>query len=101
MDHVWSLLLLLIPWMGYGYTVIQVVCWVELLEQRRLPDFCENMDLDKWDIIVWYQVTQNPQEFNRLMSCQWDPRVLGRHKNMAHLFLENFTSEGIFDRNKP
>ena len=22
--------------MSYGYTVIQVVCWVELLEQRRL-----------------------------------------------------------------
>ena len=22
--------------MGYDYTVIQVVCWVELLEQRRL-----------------------------------------------------------------
>ena len=36
MDHVWSLLVLLRPWMGYGYTVIQVVCWVELPEQRRL-----------------------------------------------------------------
>ena len=43
MDPVWSLLLLLRPWMGYGYTVIQVVCWVELPEQRRLcPIFCEN-----------------------------------------------------------
>ena len=25
-----------------------------------LPDFCENMDLDKWDTVVWYQVTRNP-----------------------------------------
>ena len=36
MDPVWSLLLMLRPWMGYDYTVIQVVCWVELPEQRRL-----------------------------------------------------------------
>ena len=44
MDPVWSLLLLLRTWMGYGYIVIQVVCWVELSEQRRLcPIFCENM----------------------------------------------------------
>ena len=36
MDLVWSLLLLLRPWMSYGYIVIQIVYWVELLEQRRL-----------------------------------------------------------------
>ena len=36
MDHVWSLLLLLRPWMGHGYTVIQVVYWVELPEQMSL-----------------------------------------------------------------
>ena len=36
MDPVWSLLLLLRPWIGYDYTVIQVVCWVKLPEQRRL-----------------------------------------------------------------
>ena len=36
MDLVWSLLLLLRPWMGHGYTVIQVVYWVEHLEQRRI-----------------------------------------------------------------
>ena len=36
MDLVWSLLLLLKPLMGYGYTVIQVIYWVELPEQRRL-----------------------------------------------------------------
>ena len=36
MDHVWSLLLLLRLWMGHGYTVIQVVYWIELTEQRRL-----------------------------------------------------------------
>ena len=37
--------------MVYNYTVIQVVCWVELPEQRRLClifyFFFENMDLDK------------------------------------------------------
>ena len=36
MDPVWSILLLLRPWMSYDYTVIQVVCWVELPEQKRL-----------------------------------------------------------------
>ena len=36
MDPVGSILLLLRPWMGYDYTVIQVVCGVELLEQRKL-----------------------------------------------------------------
>ena len=48
MDLVGSILLLLRPWMGYDYTVIQVVCWVELPEKRRLcPMFFENMDPDK------------------------------------------------------
>ena len=28
--------------------------------KETLPDFCENMDLDKWDTTVWYLVTQNP-----------------------------------------
>ena len=36
MDHVGSILLLLRLWMGYDYIVIQVVCWIELLEQMRL-----------------------------------------------------------------
>ena len=36
MDPMWSLLLMLSPWMGHGYTIIQVVYWVELPEQRRL-----------------------------------------------------------------
>ena len=50
MDLVGSILLLLKPWMSYDYIVIQVVCWVKLLEQRRLcPMFCGNMDPDKWD----------------------------------------------------
>ena len=31
-----SILLLLRPWMGYNYIVIQIVCWVELSEQKRL-----------------------------------------------------------------
>ena len=36
MDPMWSILFLLRPWMRYDYTVIQVVCMVELPEQRRL-----------------------------------------------------------------
>ena len=46
--------------------------------KETLPDFCENMDIDKWDTTVWYRVTRNPQEFHGLTSCQQDPRVLGR-----------------------
>ena len=30
------ILLLLRPWMSYDYTVTQVVCWIELSEQKRL-----------------------------------------------------------------
>ena len=48
MDYMWSLLLLLRLCMNYGYTVTQVVCWVELPEQRRLCSiFVKNMDVDK------------------------------------------------------
>ena len=48
MDPVGSILLLVRPWMGYDYTVIQIVYWVELLETKEtFPDFCEKMDLDK------------------------------------------------------
>ena len=36
MDPVGSILLLFRSWMGYDYTVIQVLCWVELPKQRRL-----------------------------------------------------------------
>ena len=40
MDHAGSILLLSRPWMGYNYTIIQVVCWVELpLKKEALPDF--------------------------------------------------------------
>ena len=53
--------------------------------KETLPDFCKNMDLDKWDIIAWYRVTRNPHEFRGLMSCQWDPRVLGRHNLVSEL----------------
>ena len=45
--------------------------------KETLPDFCENMDPDKWETIVWYRVTQNPQEFRRLTGCQQDPRIWG------------------------
>ena len=27
--------------------------------KETLPDFCENIGLDKWDTIVWYRVTRN------------------------------------------
>ena len=48
MDPVWPLLRLLRPLMGHSYTVIKVVCWVELPEQRRLCSiFFENINPDK------------------------------------------------------
>ena len=28
--------------------------------KETLPDFCENIDPDKWDTTVRYRVTQNP-----------------------------------------
>ena len=46
---------------------------------ETLPDFCENMNPNKWDTTVWYRVTQNPQEFCRLTGYQRDPWKLGRH----------------------
>ena len=74
MDLMWSILLLLRPWMGYEYIVMQVVCWVDLPKQRRLCQiFCENTDPDKWDTTVWYRVTRNPHEFHGLTGCQRDP----------------------------
>ena len=76
MDPVGSILLLLRPWMGYDYTIIQVVCWIELPEQRRLcPIFCEYIDPDKWDTTMRYQVTRNLQEFHGLTSYQRDPWI--------------------------
>ena len=54
---------------------------------ETLPNFCENMDPDKWDTIVWYRVTQDPQEFRKLTGCQRDPRVLGRHKDFSYFGL--------------
>ena len=50
-----------------------------LRTKETLPDFCKNMDPDKRDTIVWYQVTRNPQEFRWLTGCQRDPQVLGHH----------------------
>ena len=78
MDHVWSILLLLRPWMGYDYTVIQVVCWVELPEQRRLcPIFVK----------IWIPINGTQQygivspeihrNYTRLTGCQRDPRISG------------------------
>ena len=53
--------------------------------KEALLDFCENMDLNKWDTIVWYQVTRNPQEFRGLTGCQRDPRDLGHHSLVSKL----------------
>ena len=47
-DPVWSLLLMLRPWMGHGYTVIQVINCLELLEQRRL---CPSFFVKIWTLI--------------------------------------------------
>ena len=45
--------------------------------KKTLPNFCENMDPDKWDTTVWYRVTRNPQEFCGLKGYQRDPRIWG------------------------
>ena len=45
--------------------------------RETLPDFCENMNPNKWDTTVWYRVTQNPQEFYGLTGFQRDPRIWG------------------------
>ena len=50
MDPMWSILLLLRPLMGYDYTG----CMLGRAPRTKetLPDFYENMDLDKWDTTV-------------------------------------------------
>ena len=45
--------------------------------KETLLDFFLNMDLNKWDTIVWYRVTRNSQEFHGLTGCQRDPRIWG------------------------
>ena len=47
--------------------------------KETLSYFFEYMDPDKWDTIMWYRVTRNPQEFHRLKGCQQDPWVLEHH----------------------
>ena len=37
--------------------------------KETLLDFCENMDPDKWDTILWYRVARNSQQFHRLTGC--------------------------------
>ena len=49
--------------------------------KETLPDFCENMDPDKWDTTGWFRVTRNPHELCGLTGCQRDPRVLGHHNS--------------------
>ena len=51
--------------------------------KETMPDFCENMDPDKWDTTVWYRVTRNPQEFHELTGYQRDPQVLGRYRGLS------------------
>ena len=52
---------------------------------ETLLDFCENMDPDKWDTIVWCRVTRKPHEFCGLTGFQRDPRVLERHNLVSEL----------------
>ena len=76
-DPVWSLLLMLRPWMGHGYIVIQVVHWVELLEQRRLYSIF---------VKIWIPINGTQQcgiELSKIHrnSAGWqrDSQVLGSH----------------------
>ena len=57
MDPMWSLLLLLRPRMGYGYTVIQVVCWVELPKQKDSARFLLN---------------HGSRKGVKMSPCEWD-----------------------------
>ena len=94
MDLMWSILPMLRPWMSYDYTIIQVVCWIELPEQIRLcQKIFENMGPDKWDtIIMWYRVTRNPQEFRGLTGCQRDECLKHSYYTRVHfMFLVDFT----------
>ena len=75
MDPVWLSLLLLRPWMGYGYTIIQVVCWVKLPEQRRLcPIFVK----------IWISING---------TQQYGIGSLDIHKNSASSWVVNGTPE--------
>ena len=67
--------------MGHGYTVIQVVYWVELLKQRRLyPIFVK----------IWIPINRTqqcdielPEIHRNSAGCQRDPPVLVRHIYMG------------------
>ena len=62
--------------MGYNYTVIYVVCWVELPEQRRLCSIF---------VKIWIPINGTQQcgigspeihtEFHGFTGCQRDPRI--------------------------
>ena len=60
-----------------------------LRTKKTLPDFfLKNMDPDKWDTTVWYQVTRNQQEFRILTDYQWDPWIWGVTLSAENEFLE-------------
>ena len=81
MDPVGSILLLLRLLMSYNYTVIQVVCWVELPVQMRFClFFFENMDPDKWDkngVVSGHPKSIGIPQVNGLST---GPPDLGHHK---------------------
>ena len=39
--------------------------------KKTLPDFCENIDLDNWNITVRYRITRYPRVFRELTIGQW------------------------------
>ena len=52
--------------------------------KETLPDFFLNMDLDKWDITVWYRVTRSPLKFFRVDGLSMGPPDLGCHNKLVH-----------------
>ena len=58
------------PWI---YCYIGCVLGKAPRTKETLPEFCENMDPDKWDPTMRYRVTRNPLEFHRLTCCQRNP----------------------------
>ena len=76
MDPVGSILLMLRSWMGYNYTVIQVVCWVELSEQKRLCPIFVKIEISINETQqCGIRSLENPREFRGLTGCQWDPPI--------------------------
>ena len=84
MDLVGSILLLFRPCIGYDYSVIQVLCWVKLLEQRRLcPIF----------VTIWIPIMGHNSMVSGLPKSTEIPRVDGLSTGPLDLGCHSLVSE--------